>query len=338
MEKEKFIALLSKKHAEQLDLEEIELLNQAIIENEAYKLIANQLGNYLQEKGDIKSNPSQLAAIWERIEIQEQANVGLNFNYFEPKRNAVFIKIIRVAAVLVVLMGIGILGYKLWFNPEHFDTIVTSNEKTFKLLDDGTKIWLNKNSKLSYNTTFGKKKREIILTGEAYFDVAKNKAIPLYIQAGNVEIAVKGTAFNVNAYQGKNDIKVALVRGLIQVTDRLDRKRTVLLHPNEKFTLNHNQKQVSFLASPIALAALLKETSWRADTLTFNKEKLVDLAIQMEKKFDVKIVIESEKLKEKRFSGTFVNENIQQALEALKLSYPLTYTINNRLVVIKDGK
>ena len=93
MEKEKFIALLSKKHAEQLDLEEIELLNQAIIENEAYKLIANQLGNYLQEKGDIKSNPSQLAAIWERIEIQEQANVGLNFNYFEPKRNAVFIKI-----------------------------------------------------------------------------------------------------------------------------------------------------------------------------------------------------------------------------------------------------
>lgn len=80
----------------------------------------------------------------------------------------------------------------------------------------------------------------------------------------------------------------------------------------------------------------LKEIKQTDDTLIFRKEKLKDLAIRMEKKYQLKIEIQSEQLKEKRFSGTFSTETIQQALEALKLSYPLTYTISNGLVTIKD--
>ncbi|MEJ7779016.1 MAG: DUF4974 domain-containing protein [Daejeonella sp.] len=132
--------------------------------------------------------------------------------------------------------------------------------------------------------------------------------------------------------------KYWVLRGLIQVSDRLDSKRKVLLHPNEKLIFNNSQNigQNKFLVRSMKSGALLNDTKWIADTLIFNKEKLRDLTVRMEIKYDLKIEIYSEKLKDKRFSGTFTNENIQQALEALKLSYPLTYTINNRLVVIKD--
>lgn len=343
MEKEKFIALLSKKLSGQLTLKETEQLDRIILQNEEYKLLAVKLENYVQQKEEKKPNTQQLSRIWKMIEISETEDVETKFNDLQPKSISLsFKKLLKIAAVLVLLIGTSFLSYKLLNGStmDDFETLTTTNGKTFKLLDDGTKIWLNKNSELSYNTAFGKNKREIILKGEAYFDVAKNEAIPLFIHAGNIDIEVKGTAFNVNAYQDKDDIEVALVRGLIQVTDRLDSKRTVLLHPNEKFTLNHvkNDNLYSFLVKSVDAEILLKETSWIADTLNFNKEKLVSLVVKMEKKFDVKISIQSEKLKEKRFSGMFVNENVQQALEALKLSYPLTYTINNRLVVIRDEK
>lgn len=343
MEKEKFIALLSKKLSGQLTLKEIEELDSIILQNEEYRLLAVKLENYFQQKEEKNPNTQQLSRIWEMIEISEAEDVETKFNHLQPKSISLgFKNLLKVAAVLVVLIGTSFLSYKLLNGNtvDDFETVTTTNGKTFKMLDDGTKIWLNKNSELSYNTAFGKNKREIILKGEAYFDVAKNNAVPLFIQAGNIDIEVKGTVFNVNAYQDADDIEVALVRGLIQVTDRLDSKRTVLLHPNEKFTLNHakNDNKYSFLVKPIDAEILLKETSWIADTLNFNKEKLVSLVVKMEKKFDVKISIQSENLKEKCFSGMFVNENVQQALEALKLSYPLTYTINNRLVVIRDEK
>jgi ferric-dicitrate binding protein FerR (iron transport regulator) len=131
---------------------------------------------------------------------------------------------------------------------------------------------------------------------------------------------------------------VALVRGLIEVTDKLDKSHKVLLKPNEKlvFSTNPAKGHANFMVFSLAENALLTNTKWIADTLVFRKEKLKDLALRMEKKYDLKIEVHSELLKEKRFSGTFTDETIHQALEALKLSYPLTYTINNRLVIIKD--
>lgn len=113
----------------------------------------------------------------------------------------------------------------------------------------------------------------------------------------------------------------------------------MLLKPNEKFIFQNKQRRGEnniYVVIAIASRELLKEVKWVSDTLTFRKEKLKELVVRMEQKYGLKIEIQSERLKEKRFSGKFTTETIQQAMEALKVSYPLTYTINNRLVVIKD--
>lgn len=326
-----------------LTFEESKLFYSVIDENEEYRLIADKLESYLEHKEYARLNPDQLDNIWNRIDIVERDSIKEKFNYAKPKTGLfAYTNFLKVAVALIILMGTGLLTYNLLNHPndQQLETVIATNKKTFRMLDDGTKIWLNKNSTFSYNKTFGKDKREITLTGEAYFDVARNTAIPLFIHAGDIDIEVKGTAFNVNAYKDSPIIQVALVRGLIQITDRSDLKRKVLLHPSEKLTLttSKNNEQHKFFISAMRSETLFNDTKWKADTLSFNKERLKDLVVRMEKKFDLKIEIRSEKLKETRFSGTFINENIQQALEALKLSYPLSYTISNRLVVIKEDK
>jgi transmembrane sensor len=340
MKNEIFISLLSKKLSGAMVEEERILFNQMIQEEEAYRAIAVQLDRDGKENADEEASRAKLAQIWEMIKAKENESFHGKFKYATPVQGLTSNKLLKVAAMLALVLGVGLLGYWILDKNQNqdFATLTTTTNKTFKMLDDGTKVWLNKNSTLHYTKAFGIRKREMMLEGEAYFDVAKNATIPLIIQTSNLAIEVKGTAFNVNAPKASTQIQVALVRGLIQITDKLNPKRTVLLHPNEQLSFDKKQPhgEAKLLVQQMKPAVLLNQVKWIADTLVFNKEKLSVLALRLEKKYDLKIEIQSEKLKDKRFSGTFTNETIQQALTALQLSYPLTYTINHRWVTIRD--
>jgi len=102
---------------------------------------------------------------------------------------------------------------------------------------DGTVVVLNENSRISYNEDFGKTRREIILEGEAYFDVARNPAVPLVIHARNVDIKVLGTSFNVKAYLSDRCIEASLISGAVELSSKLAKGRKILLRPNEKITV-----------------------------------------------------------------------------------------------------
>jgi len=336
MEKDQFILLLSKKLSKEISVTEQMQLDQAL-QNEAYQQLADQMELYFAEKKKLNFK-GPLEATWSRIAEAEKGTLVNGFDFSAHQQSLFSSTLFKAAAVVVVIFGIGLIGY-YFANRSQTTLLATTDHKIFKVLEDGTRIWLNKQSSITYNEDFGKQQREITLTGEAYFDVVKIAAVPLIVHAGRVNIEVKGTAFNVNAYQNNDGIEVALVRGSIAVTDSQNSKNSVLLRPNDKLVFSSQsalQNQNSFKVMVLQPELLLKETSWLADTLVFHKEKLIDLAPKLAKKYDVSIEIRSEKLKETRFSGTFTNETIDQALAALKLSYPLTYTINKQLVIIKD--
>jgi transmembrane sensor len=338
MKRNVFLKLLSQKISGEISEAANQELVKAIDRNPAYKEIASELmSNKAESTADLASR--ELEKIWTKIDVANESHTE-KFDFNAPKKLAPYTQILKIAAILLLLIGAAVSSYQLLYRSNNkLENIATGNEKTFKVLDDGTKIWLNKQSTISYNQDFGKRKREIFLTGEAYFDVVKNKAIPLFIHAGNINIEVKGTAFNINAYKNQPQIQVSLLRGSIQITEKSNKIPLVLLRPNEKFiyknSLDENGNPRFYIVS-VPVHKIVKEVKWIADTLVFKKEKLKDLALKMEIKYNSKIEIQSERLKEKRFSGTFTDETLQQALEALKLSYPLTYTINNKLVVIKD--
>ncbi len=223
----------------------------------------------------------------------------------------------------------------------------------------GTQVWLNGNSKLTFgngtfgdgasgNGTFGPISREVYLSGEAFFDVAKNEKIPFIIHTGIIDITVLGTAFNVKAYPGEKNVETALVRGLIQITTHNDPDRKIILKPNEKFIIptdttiasariaqTMSPSVYSITALSQGRSGVLPETVWMQRKLEFDDEPFSELAPKMEAWFDIRIRFGSESVRYKRFSGVIEKETLEETLKDLRLSSPFTYTLKGNDLLIK---
>lgn len=229
--------------------------------------------------------------------------------------------------------------------------------KTNLVLPDGSKVWLNAGSKLSYDKNYGNTIREVTLTGEAFFDVVKNASRPFIIHTSKMDIKVLGTAFNVKCYPDEKITETSLIRGSVEISLK-NRPEKIVLKPNEKIVINDeegDEKQTSGNVGTsksgtvkpepiITLAHLTREpvnneiieTSWIDNRLIFSNETFEEIAIKMERWYAVKITFDNEKLKAKRFTGTFENETVSQALSAMQLTLPFNYTINKDQVIIKQ--
>lgn len=333
MNRENFLHLLTLKLSGALSAEQETQFKAACSANREYKLIADELLNdNLNETGHLINPSEQLDAVWNTI-------VSLkNQPAEEPKRTYHLPYLLRVAAAVLLIVIGGILWHYYTPMPLINQFSVNAGEhKIYKTLDDGTIICLNRNSGIRYNQDFGKTKREITLKGEAFFDVAKNAAVPLFIHVSHVTIEVKGTAFNVSERQEHKQVEIALIRGTIEVSNTLNRGQTIALSPNQKLVVSTDalQKGRPYQILPLGQDQQANTLRWTRDSLVFKKEKLVNLAILLEKKYQVKIEIQNEKLKLKQFTGVIKGEQLTEALDALKLSCPFTYAINNKIVIIK---
>jgi ferric-dicitrate binding protein FerR (iron transport regulator) len=341
MKREVFLKLLTRKLSGELSDAELRDFQDAKAANPEFRQIDEQLTKYLK----IENNGSQdnsrsvdldhkLQSIWKAIDEHQTVDQPFKVSYLVRYAN-----LMKAAAVIFILWSAGLVFFNYYKEKPPGNTVLVNsgNHKIFMMLEDGTKVWLNRQSSVSYNEDFGRVSRKLSLKGEAFFDVTKNPDVPLSIDAGRIKISVKGTAFNVKAYGQTKNIEVALIRGLVELTDDQNKAKRILLKPNEKFvflpgnSLGHAQYQVLKMNAELENS----DTRWTQDTLVFKKEKLKDLAQQMEIRYKVKIEIQNEQLKSKRFSGLFTSEPLRDALEALKLSYPLNYQITDQKVIIK---
>ncbi len=231
-----------------------------------------------------------------------------------------------------------------------------SGSRTKIVLPDGSSVWLNGSSKLVYSHKgFGDKLREVTLSGEAYFDVVKNPAIPFIIHTKKMEIKVIGTAFNVKAYPGEKNTETSLIRGSIEVTVK-GRRETIMMKPNDKLVLLNDQVPADDgvsandkLQGPgkdpfIKLGQLtfsaedhtVLETAWVENKLSFDNEAFEDVAIKMERWYGVQIRFNDEKLKNFHMTGTFEKQTVTEALQALQYLSPFTYTVKNDTITIAN--
>jgi transmembrane sensor len=276
--------------------------------------------------------------------------------------------------ILLLLLSAGYYSYTLLSAPP-LTTIATALEdksevstkygsRTKLLLPDGSQVWLNSGSKLSYDKTYGNGIREVSLSGEAYFDVVRNPARPFVIHTSSIDIRVLGTAFNVKSFPGEKNTETSLIRGSIEVIIKNRPAEKIILQPNEKL-ITANEETVKDLVTtdesaenikpaavkeihkqdPLVLVSHLTyapadsaviETSWMDNKLIFRSETFEDLAIKMERWYGVTIRFADEDIKPKRLNGIFENESIQQALTALQLITPFTYTINKNEIEISS--
>lgn len=231
------------------------------------------------------------------------------------------------------------------------------------ILPDGSTVWLNSDSKLWYNSSFGDRQRDVELEGEAYFDVVKRIDRPFVVHTASMDFRVLGTAFNVKSYPKEHTVEATLIRGSIEVLKQNEPKAPkVILRPHEKLIfrkdLNEFVKGQSADATAVSPASLntgthphnidimllpknvadssIAETSYVYNKLLFEGDRFDELAIKMERWFNVSILIRNEGVRRFRFTGVFESESIEEALEALKLTAPFDYTITNQNEVLID--
>lgn len=223
-------------------------------------------------------------------------------------------------------------------------------------LADGTRVWLNAGSKLSYSNAFNLENRTVHLEGEGYFEVAKNKHLPFMVEADGVEVEAVGTIFNVKAYPDEAMVEATLVEGVIDVSEG---KQTIRLEPNQKVTFVRNSAKIVRKTNVEGQythegvdqndietidVILLKNvntelyTSWRSTRWIFEGEKLTDFAKVLERRYDVRVYIMDPKLNDYKISGSVDQQSLEQLLSAVRFTVPIEYKIVNDEVLLTLDK
>lgn len=239
--------------------------------------------------------------------------------------------------------------------PRISEVITREGSRTNLYLPDGTRVWLNAASRITYARDFGGTAgREVTLSGEAFFDVTHNPAKPFVIHTTRVDIKVLGTSFNVKSYPADKTTEAVLVKGSIEVDIHNKTNKKVILKPNEKLIVDNDdsaslqQRKVlprvgNFaMHSPVTIlkpnyeptTGAMIETSWVNNKLIFRDETFEDLARQMERWYGVTIRLEKPELKQLQFTGSFEQETIRQALDALKLTAAFNYSLSGNEISI----
>lgn len=265
------------------------------------------------------------------------------------------------ASVLFVFLMVSI-GEKKNSKPVASNIISTRPGSKSKVeLPDGTQVWLNADSKLTYGQNFLGNTREVTLTGEAYFDVAHatsvetGQRIPFIIHTNSIDIKVLGTAFNVRSYPGEKTTETALIRGSVEVTLHNSPDKKIILKPDEKLivtndnatiTANNPASRDSSRSDNEPVMTLSKihrfkadttahyETMWVKNKLAFENEALDRILPEIERWYNVTIVLKNESLKDLHFTGVFENKSLAETMDALSYSRGFHYDIRGTEVVI----
>lgn len=252
----------------------------------------------------------------------------------KQSRTIPFRRIIAAAASVVVVMGLLWLGFNYKKSlPDLADPLAnivvvkTSKNDVRKIrLSDGSIVWLNSSSTLSYPEKFSAAKRQVeLIEGEAYFDIQHDTQKPFQVKAGKTLTNVLGTAFNISSYTWLKEISVTVTRGKVAVNNAVLLPNQQLLYTKASGKLE--QKKVH--AADIV--------SWMERKLSFNDEDFKTVAAKIEDKFNVKISFASKDMEDYRFTARFENtDDLNEILDALTLTRGLNYQVKNNNILITN--
>lgn len=299
-----------------------------------------------------------------------QHKIKIEEAVFLNKTN-LFKNIVKYAAILIIAFSLsGLLFYYIGkdnaanIKQGISELVVPMGSRASFSLSDGTTVMLNAGSRLTYDNRFGIKDRVVQLEGEGYFKVAKDSKRPFMVKTSHLNVMALGTAFNVKAYSDDKKIETTLVEGSVKIEDISGRNRTevLILKPNQKLTffkedsrmvdetasteenIKNNTKSMQ-VQKATAIPRLVKENvnvepviSWKENRWIFEKQSLSQIAIELERKFDVQIIIETERLKSFRFTGTILAEPIDQVLVVMSSSAPINFKIKGKVVTLSENK
>ena len=249
----------------------------------------------------------------------------------------------KILVPLIFSITLGVAGAVLYLNDGFTRNTsmpwVTSEspkgQKSIITLADGSSIYLNSASSISYPETFEADKREIWLSGEAFFEVTKDEKRPFIVRSGNLVTRVLGTSFNVQAFEGQ-DIHVTVATGKVQVETKKDPESKdvdyVILVSNQQAVYN---PQTGLVTKTVDINQFL---AWKNHTLYFDNNTLEEVATRLERWYNVSIEFENEKIKYCRINGQYKDMNLNSVLKSIQYMYQIDYKFSNQNNIKLYGK
>lgn len=208
-----------------------------------------------------------------------------------------------------------------------YNTLTTPMGGQYQLiLPDGSKVWLNAGSSLHFPTAFSGKERRVELKGEAYFEVAKNRAMPFKVFANDMEVKVLGTHFNVMAYDDEKSMNTTLLEGSVQVLKGSGR---IYLEPGEVAVLNKTNGNMN-----VSTADIEQAVAWKNGYFIFSDENIESIMRKVSRWYNVDVTFKGS-MNNKDFVGTISrSKNVSELLQMLELTGAVHFSIEGRRITV----
>ncbi|GAA4377933.1 FecR family protein [Hymenobacter koreensis] len=232
---------------------------------------------------------------------------------------------LRVAAAVLLLVGVWAVARNfLQLRPTAQPvTVAAGAQRQLATLPDGSRVWVNRNSTLTYAADFNQAERVVQLQGEAFFEVRKDHGRPFTVLAGDTRTRVLGTSFNVRAYGTEDSVEVSVVTGRVAFSPArriVAAADSVLLTPGLRGVIRRNAPAVA-VQKPITDPNF---RAWQHDELVFDNQPLGQVAQTLSRYYGTPVELSQPKLANCRFTGTFRSANLPQVLRVVSLSANLS--------------
>ena len=302
---------------------------------------------WLNKKQENRSLFEETKKIWEHSDnLSSLESIDVNKDWKKIRQRIDFVKekktyqirltrnfrLLKIAATIIVLIGIGFLAQQFLFTPAEILVVETSDYTKEIILPDGSYAYLNHNSSLQYPEKFSKESRQIKLSGEGYFDVTKNpdKRFQISIDHHAV-VEVLGTSFNIKSEKDKGTVDVNVISGKVAFYP--------IENENLKTILTKNDN--ALLQDGIIHKNLTKDKnflSWRTGVIYFEDDNIDQVCKVLSDFYRRTIVSEGLENSDIRFTSTIDNQKLKDVLEEIKLVLNLDYSIKNRKIIISKKK
>ena len=237
----------------------------------------------------------------------------------------------RIAAALLV----GLLFAFAWVYTTRLagtELVMAGSRPVELLLEDGSLIVLNRESKIRYQKHFTGSERQIRLTGEAWFDVARDTTKPFIIEAGTALVEVLGTSFNVNAYRENPTVEITVESGMVAVSARQDQQEQIVLRAGNSGTCDKNSRELQLVPTSDP-----NNLSWKTRDLYFENTSLEEVAALINRVYNTNLVIRNRELASCPITVTFRDQTLESVLNVLEMTLDLEISRSGNSIVL-DGK
>jgi transmembrane sensor len=327
----------------------IDIANRFLTEKECTRQELNELKRWLSDPTSQDEVEIWLSEHWDTAhEMNSGLLIESVFNKIKTYRTLTsaksglsVIRIINVYQKIAAVLLIPLLGLGFWYliNQgtqqviQYSETIAPRGQKSQIVLSDGTKVWLNSDTKIRYPGQFSKDQRDVYLSGEAFFEVTKNEHQPFLVHTSGPDVKVLGTKFNIKAYADENQVVTSLFEGKVNLmlpSNGSDIPVEKILNPGQSVIFSN-------ITNDLSPARFPKDEidGWKKNQLIFKDDTFVRLVKKIERWYNVEMIYDERKFDNRRLTvELFEGERLEKLMDIISLALSVNFKYEKGKIIL----